>query len=254
MVIAILSGVLMKQSMLIFSVALNGYQWIYRDHLASQKAYAKRIGANYQVVTKPLISRSGVECCWYKLYLLVQAIQSGYQHVLFLDADCFVQPDCPDIREQCVDKNSIYMAKGYSQRFNSGVILVKGDSQALGFFNMVLASRQNTLLKKDSVGWGENGYIIACARVCQFIGVLSNKWNNTYDIELNDYIRHENFGPLRQNLALNLCHKLFNRLTLIATKIQIKLLNMTKCEFYQKSAKKELKIILKKYPAFSHLF
>lgn len=244
----------MTQSMLIFSVALNGYQWIYRDHLASQKAYAERIGANYQVVTKPLISRSGVECCWYKLYLLVQAIQSGYKHVLFLDADCFVQPDCPDIREQCVDKNSIYMAKGYSQRFNSGVILAKGDSQALGFFNMVLASRDNTLLKKDSVGWGENGYIIACARGCQFIGALSNKWNNTCDVELNDYIRHENFGPLRQNLALNLCHKLFNRLTLFATKIQIKLLNMTKCEFYQRSAKKELKVILKKYPAFSHLF
>lgn len=244
----------MAQSMLIFSVALNGYQWIYKDHVASQRAYAKRIGANYQVVTKPLVSRSGVECCWYKLYLLVQAIKSGYQYVLFLDADCFVQPDCPDIRQCCADSNSVYMAKGYSQRFNSGVILAKGDTRALEFFESVLSSRKTKLNDKDSVGWGENGHIIACARECRFVGSLSQKWNNTSDLELKDYIRHENFGPLRQNAGLNICHKLFNRLTLAATKIQISLLNITKCEFYQRSAEKELKLILKTYPAFSHLF
>lgn len=242
------------QSMLIFSVALNGYQWIYKKHLASQQAYADKIGAHYRVVTKPFFSQSGVECCWYKLHLLKQAIQSGYKHILFLDADCFVQPDCPDIRENFTEAHSIYMARSYSGRFNSGVILVKGAESSLNFFDKVIASRHNKLDKQDSVGWGENGHVIACAKNVDYIGELDIKWNNTSEILLSDFIRHENFGPLRQNKLLNLCHKAFNRFSSVTTKVQSSLRQLPKHEFYQNNAQKELQIILETYPEFSKPF
>ena len=64
----------MRGSFLIFSIALNGYQWLYRKNLANHAAYAKSIGANYLKVTRPLISRLGVECCWLKLCLLKEAL------------------------------------------------------------------------------------------------------------------------------------------------------------------------------------
>ena len=242
----------MSQSMLIFSVALNGYQWLYKSHLNSHRQYAQRIGAKYSVVSRPYFSRSGVECCWYKLFLLKRAIESGYKHVLFLDADSFVQDDCPDIRNECDNEHSVYMAKGYTQRFNSGVLLCKGNEQAAHFLQQVIGSREQVISETDSVGWGENGHVIACAKQNANIKELHHKWNNTHDLDLNDYIRHTNFGPLRQNALLNLCHKTFNRITTLSTQIQTHLLHIPMDTYYQQSAVKELRQIFKLYPEFSN--
>jgi len=59
---------------------------------------------------------------------------------------------------------------------------------------------------------GGNGHIIEHTNHCQFVSTLNRSWNNTYDPDLNDYIRHFSFGPLRTNLWLNLSHKVLARL------------------------------------------
>ena len=200
-----------KASMLIFSLALNGYELLYKSYLDSHRAYASRLQCDYVPVVKPHFSSLGVECCWLKIYLLQQALNVGYQHVLFLDADAFVQPHAPDIRIALNSDKSVYLARGYSGDYNSGVILVNNDTEAKLFLQNVIQHR--FIDKKESVGWGENDSVIAVAENADYIETLSTRWNNTADESLDDYIRHINFGPLRTSKKRNIFHKCLSRLT-----------------------------------------
>lgn len=200
-----------RSRFLVFDIALNGYHFFYRKQLKSHARYAERIGAAYVNVSRPYFSLLGVECCWLKLCLLKAAIERGYEHVLFLDADAYVQPSCPDIRDVTAPNNAFYMAKGYTGRFNSGVVLAQQHKATLPFLNQLLASRFQAIPLRDSVGWGENGHIIHFAKNTDFIGTLAVEWNNTYDATCNDYIRHFNFGPMRQKAWQNWGHKVLSR-------------------------------------------
>lgn len=197
--------------LLVFDIALNGYRLFYRKALKSHQDYAERIGATYINVSRPYFSLLGVECCWLKLCLIKAAIERGYDQVLFLDADAVVQTTCPDIRQCLSSDEAIYMAKGYTGRYNSGVILVQQHQQTLPFLNRILSSRFQSIPDSDSVGWGENGHIIHHAKGVDFIGTLGIEWNNTYDATCDDYIRHFNFGPMRQKVWQNLGHKMLSR-------------------------------------------
>jgi len=45
----------MRNKTLVLSIALNGYQWMYRNELASHYQYAQRHGYEHQAVTRPYI-------------------------------------------------------------------------------------------------------------------------------------------------------------------------------------------------------
>ena len=60
---------------------------------------------------------------------------------------------------------------------------------------------------EDNVGWGENGHVIHYSHGCDFVKELDLKWNNTYKIDLEDYIRHYNAGPLRVSRWIKLQHR-----------------------------------------------
>lgn len=195
------------KSMLVFSIALNGYQWLYRDCLRSHKHYADKIGAEYLSVQRPFFTQMGTECCWLKLLLLKQALQKGYQQVLFLDADAHVRKFASDIRDVMVNDKHIYMALGKTHRFNSGVILARQSPQAIAFIDKVLANRNVVLAPEHDVGWGENGHIIAAAQDNPWVQELELEWNNTWQPELKDNIRHFNHGVMRNQIC---GHSLFN--------------------------------------------
>ena len=199
------------QRLLIFSIALNGYQWLYRDCLTSQQKYADKINADYVKIDRPYFTQVGTECCWLKLLLLQEALEKNFDLVLFLDADAEVQADAPDIREVVQNNKHIYMAMGKTNRFNSGVILLQNSPQARHFIDQVLLSRHNPIAAQHDVGWGENGHIIQTAEKqhqhSQWIAQLPTVWNNTCDPELHDYIRHYNHGIMRNQIK---GYKLFN--------------------------------------------
>jgi hypothetical protein len=197
----------MIKNTLVFSIALNGYQWRYRQHLASHLRFANKYNYHYQVVTRPFISKLGVECCWLKLTLMQAALNAGYHHVVFLDADAFVQAECPAISSILRANKYLYMAKGYSSRFNSGVMIVKNNAKIRAWLTQVIDSRNHSVKADNEVGWGENGHIIEHSHHCDFIYELPQVWNNTYSTSLVDFIRHQNCGPLRTNLLDNLFHK-----------------------------------------------
>lgn len=208
----------MHNKVLIFSIALNGYQWLYKDCIASHKRYAVRHGYIYQVVTRPYATSIGVECCWLKLTLMIEALNNGYEAVLFVDADAYIQTKTPKVSTVMLPNKYLYLAKSYSGRFNSGVMLIKNHRKARQLLNRIITARHQPLSAENDVGWGENGHIIEYTKHCKFVSTLNHSWNNTYDLYLNDYIRHFSFGPLRTSLWLNLSHKLLARLTKIMSK------------------------------------
>ena len=198
----------MTNNTLVFSIALNGYQWMYQKELDSHHQYAQKFGYDYQAVTRPYFSSLGVECCWLKLTLMRSALVSGYQSVMFIDADAMVQPNCPPI-ETLFEKNKhLYMAKGYSNRFNSGVLVARKNKLVTHWLTRVIESRMKSVLDENSVGWGENGHIIEFSKNCSFICEIDQKWNNTYDLHLTDFIHHPNCGPLRTGWFNNLMHRI----------------------------------------------
>jgi hypothetical protein len=210
----------MKDKVLVFSIALNGYQWLYKDCIASHKRYADRYGYTYQVVTRPYATSIGVECCWLKLTLMIEALGNGYDAVLFVDADAYIQTHAPELSIVLLPDKFVYLAKSYSGRYNSGVMLIKNLSKVRRLLNTIITARDQPILPENDVGWGENGHIIQYTKNCQFVSTLNRSWNNTYDLELNDYIRHFSFGPLRTNLWLNLSHKTLSRVTKLFSKCQ----------------------------------
>lgn len=247
----------MANRMLVFSLALNGYQWSYRKHLKTHRLYAKKLGAEYVLVSKPWFTKLGVECCWLKLHLIETALKCGYDQVLFLDADTWVNYHAPDIRQNLTLEKHIYMAKGYTQRYNSGVLLVDNHPLAQHFFASVIQSRTKRLPIPDQVGWGENGHIIYFAKNCNFIAELSQSWNNTHRENIEEFIHHANHGPFRHSIWQRLGHKLLSRTSRLLQKLWC-LINK-KGQFNKKETTDipdvwftdELNRILKIYPAFT---
>ena len=70
------------KNIIVFSVALNGYQWRYKSLLASQRNYAKRKGYQYVAVTQPALSLLGEEVAWLKIKLIIKAMESGYEWIM----------------------------------------------------------------------------------------------------------------------------------------------------------------------------
>lgn len=208
----------MSKTTLVFSIALNGYQWLYKDYLRSHAQFASKHNYAYQAVTRPFITSKGVECCWLKLTLLQEALKAGYDNVLFVDADAYIQDNAPDLESNFHTGKYLYLARSYSGRFNSGVILIKNSQVIRTWLRNLLADRHQPISAANSVGWGENGHVIEHCKNRDFVSTLDNRWNNTHDPVLKDYIRHFSFGPLRQSLMLNLIHKCFSRLTSLFSK------------------------------------
>ncbi|MFT5277492.1 MAG: hypothetical protein ACI97K_002634 [Glaciecola sp.] len=240
----------MKPDLLIFSIALNGYQYLYRDCVESHRTYAKKHDYCYQVVSRPFITELGSECCWLKLTLSLSAFNAGYQKVLFVDADAFINQDAPAIENIIQAGKHVYLAKSYTGRFNSGVIFMLNHQETITWLQKILASRMTSVSNADSVGWGENGHIIKHSKNRTFIETIDSRWNNTYDPDLDDYIRHFCYGPLRQNRLLSFCHRIISKITRGITKSKC-IANKYKLYTQQKDPLKTLTdLVLEHYPRF----
>ncbi len=188
----------MKNSVLVFTVATNGYHWRYRRNIESHQQYARRYNYRYAVVDKPWFCTMGIESAWLKMSLLREALYAGYSWVFFIDADAKIQDSAPPVTSLELDRKYIYVTNGYSGKINSGVMLYKNSPFARRFVRDVLAMCDYDVPEEDSVGWGENGHVIYTAKRYRCVEIISKKWNNNQDINMDDYIRHYSAGPLQQ--------------------------------------------------------
>lgn len=179
---------------LVFSIGLNGYGWAWWACVRTHKQYAKRQGFSYACVDLPW-TISATEAAWLKIPLIVRTLESSpYGWVFFLDADTLVRRQCPDFRSVATPGRDIYMAHGHSGRVNSGVIAVRKSEQSLQFFRNVVADCENTVPREDVAPY-ENGHMIKHGKASPVVGLLERRWNNTAEMELDDYIRHFT-GPM----------------------------------------------------------
>ena len=181
---------------LVFSIAHNGYGYVYRPCLASQRAYCGRNGYAHVSVTRPLRVSDPALSAWLKVPLLLGALRGGYDMVMFLDADCRITEKAPPLQD-LASAGPVQMARGWSGRFNSGVIVARRDDAALAFLEAVMHSISEDIPDADRE-WlrYENGNIIHCARTTGGVADLDVRWNNSRDPEADDFVRHYT-GPMR---------------------------------------------------------
>ncbi|UHQ55873.1 glycosyltransferase [Microbulbifer sp. YPW16] len=182
---------------LVFTVATDGYDQAFARNITSHRRYAKKYGHDYQLVSGPGSDVLNREVAWLKIPLLIGAIDAGYESIMFVDGDAAIQKKCPNFEALFEDGYDAYLANGHSGRPNSGVIIIKSTTEVKAMLERVLQGYGKPLASIDSVGWGENGYVIHELRKYERFKNVSLKWNNTWDIKLKDYIRHYT-GPMRK--------------------------------------------------------
>lgn len=166
--------------------------------IASQRAYARKIGARFVLINKPARVSDTALSAWLKVPVMLHALQSGYDWVAYIDADCEIRRDAPDFRAKLQDnQGDVFMATGSSGRINSGVMIARGSRNGVLFFERVLDSMTAKIPAEDRASLKyENGNVIYVNRVHGGVTILDSRWNNTHDPDLDDYVRHYT-GKLR---------------------------------------------------------
>ncbi len=177
---------------LIFTIAQNGYDTAFLQCIASQRGYARRIGATYVCVTKPRQVSDTAISAWLKIPLVLNALRSGYEWVMYIDADCEVATRAPDFRADLSGKEGdVFMARGRSGRINSGVIIARRTDTAVRFISSVMDSITEPVPPEDRQSLKyENGNVIFVDRTQGGVSQIDLRWNNTFDPSLVDYVRH----------------------------------------------------------------
>ena len=189
------------QDTLVFSIALNGYSFLFKNCLESQKKYCQKFDFQYSIIEKTPYHLTNTDTAWLKLYLLREALNLEFQWIAFIDADCEIRENCPDFRKFLLRSNplaSIFLANGFSGRINSGVIFIKNKPETLSFLNLVIEHRYKEVPDEDKALY-ENGHIIHFGKNEPNIQIIDNNlWNNNYELNNDSFIQHYSGGILRQ--------------------------------------------------------
>lgn len=212
---------------LVFSIATYGYDVVRDQCIQSHQEYSKKHGYDYFCINKIPQGYSNDMVVWTKLPLILEWLKH-YDWVVFLDADCKVQDNCPRIeslKSTTWSNKHIYFSTWFSWRINSGVIIThKHESVRILFLN-IIKNKNKELPKEDFVGWsfggGENGHVIHYCKNADIVEIIDKKRNNNSDPLLNDYIRHYSAGgPMRAIYSLSCRWKLQSILISIKTFIK----------------------------------
>jgi hypothetical protein len=203
---------------LVISLGFNGYQWIYARNVLTQRAYCARHGYDYVMVSRPRFTNMLMECAWLKIPLMMAALDAGRPWVLFLDSDVEVKPHTPDILSLETDDKDLYLAKGFSGRVNSGVILARQSERLLSLFSTMYTKALDRVPEEDDVGWGENGHVIHYSKNYDGLEIIDQRWNNNFSPDLDDYFRHYSAGPMRKFYKLTNLEKLIYRISKLFNK------------------------------------
>ncbi len=191
-----------KEKTLVFSIALKGYSQLFKNCISSQRKYCEKHGMDYVLVDKSPRQLLPIEAAWLKLFLLREALYTNkYNWIAFIDADCEIRDFSPSFILDLVKydpSKSIFLAKGFSGRINSGVIILKNTSEALLYLNNVINNGDLPVPKEDEALY-ENGHMIHFGKSNPAVQIMEwEEWNNNHDINKNSFIQHYSGGILRE--------------------------------------------------------
>lgn len=198
---------------LVYTIAQNGYGRAFTRCIRSQERYADRINARFAVIKKPAFVPHPALSAWLKVPVMAHALEEGFSHVAYIDADCEVRDDAPDFTSEFSSRSErVLMANGRSGRLNSGVMFAQGSPEASHFFTSVRSSLTEKISDEARANLKyENGNIIHVANEIGGVGILEKKWNNTDEVGLHDHIRHFS-GPMAAEYRRSLMDEMFYRM------------------------------------------
>jgi hypothetical protein len=243
-----------------FSIALADYARMYRVCIDSQRSYAHRHGYRYEIVTRAGGFLSANQAAWLKIPLVLKALQSGYEWVFFIDADCEIRPHCPPIQQLSIPGKNIYVACGVSARINSGLIIVHNTASARRFFEHLLERCEEEVPREDRAPY-ENGHFIHYAKQSDRIALLDpTQWNNTIAFNPDSCIQHYASGPLRREYlqtrvtaadkALHRAHRLYPLCARISIRFRRKLFKTRSLPGLRKALHRHTDFITKRHDCF----
>ena len=191
----------MEKNVLVFTIALGGYDVLFESCIETQRAYCDRYGYHYLVVKKAPRFLLPTEAAWLKVPLLRSALDAGWEWVAFIDADCDLREGAPPFAERFENlgaEKSIFMATGFTGRLNSGVIFAKNTAAADGFFRAIMVSADEKVPREDWAPY-ENGHFIWIGKNSPDVHILDHSlWNNNSRLDPECYIQHYSAGRLRK--------------------------------------------------------
>jgi hypothetical protein len=100
---------------------------------AQARAYAQRIGADYHLVTEPVVNYLHPT---YERFMLIEdpTWTARYEQVLYLDSDIFIKPSAPNIFLEYADTTTFKLCRHWTKpppAFNAGVFMVNRASQTV---------------------------------------------------------------------------------------------------------------------------
>jgi hypothetical protein len=188
----------MSRSTLLFSIALNGYEQVFRECIASQAEYARKHGYRYVAVTKPRGLLAPADCAWLKIACLQKALEAGHDWVCYIDADCEIRENTPAIETLAAAGKYLYMAKGFSGRVNAGLMVARNSGEIRKMIATIMDAADRTDLPEEDRAPYENGHVIHYTRDSEILEIIDGRWNNNIEMDLDDYIRHYS-GKIRQH-------------------------------------------------------
>jgi hypothetical protein len=190
-----------SKKVLVFSIALEGFEHTFSDCIRSHMQYCKKNGYKYLLIKKSPYRLQPHEAAWLKVPLMLASLSAGSEWCFFLDADCEVRPHAPDFTtylDKIAPEHSIFMAPGFSGRINSGVIFGKNEANTLEFLSTILAHADSEVPDPEDVAPYENGHFIFWGKKNPSLYLLEHSlWNNNSNIDPDSYIQHYSRGKIR---------------------------------------------------------
>jgi hypothetical protein len=188
-----------SEATLVYTVGLNGYAERYSNYVRSQQLYADHNQYLYVAITEPSGKYGASEASWLKIAVMNDALALGYDRVAYIDCDAEVLPSAPPL-DNIFDVDPpgrIFMARGHSGRFNSGVMFVRNSLISRRFYKEVWNAMGTLLDPADDVGWGDNGHVIQVAKKLDCVTEIPTAWNSTvWPPPAVEFVRHHT-GPLQ---------------------------------------------------------
>lgn len=143
--------------------------------------YCKKWSMDYRVVIDAVNPEWQMEQGgWAKLLLIRDALNQGYEYVVWLDADAMIYDLDTDLRDGCPKGiGACYHRIPQLNHWNVGVMLMQNTSEVRDFIAEWIAQFPGA-----NDGWFEQGAFNRLGMKSKVVHTLSDKWNATVNVNM----------------------------------------------------------------------
>lgn len=145
------------------------------------QAYCDRHGFDLEIVIGTLSEQySNVNMgAWVKVEMIDKALKTGYEYVVWLDADALIKDMDTDLRDACPNGiGACWMRIPQLHHWNTGVLYVRNSPEVRAFFSEWLSNFPG------DKQWREQGIFNKLAMQSKVVQTISDKWNATINYSM----------------------------------------------------------------------